>query len=210
MRATFPLFQSHLDLAHDYWRRILQPNDRVIDATCGNGNDTLKLCQLLLSNGDGKVYAFDNQSDAIDKTKVLLREHLNLDQFKQINFILGCHSKFSDYVLPNTIKLIVYNLGYLPGGDKKKTTLTSTTLLSLQNSLNLIKPGGMICITCYPGHAEGLLEEKALLKFALNLPPMEWSCCYHSWINRRQSPSLLLLQKTCQQTLYYPNPTTVL
>ncbi|MBS4163521.1 putative rRNA methylase YtqB [Candidatus Protochlamydia amoebophila] len=210
MRATFPLFQSHLDLAHDYWRRILQPNDQVIDATCGNGNDTLKLCQLLLSNGTGKVYVFDNQSDAIDKTKALLREHLNLDQFKQIHFILGCHSKFSDYVLPNTIKLIVYNLGYLPGGDKKKTTLTSTTLLSLQNSLNLIKPGGMICITCYPGHAEGLLEEKTLLKFALNLSPMEWSCCYHSWINRRQSPSLLLLQKTCQQSLHYPNPTTVL
>ncbi len=74
-RARFPLFQSHLDLAHDYWRRIVRPGDTVIDATCGNGADTLMLAKLALTESSGHLYALDIQESAIEETKQRLEKH---------------------------------------------------------------------------------------------------------------------------------------
>ncbi|MCE2982425.1 MAG: rRNA methyltransferase, partial [Parachlamydia sp.] len=61
MHARYPLFQSHLDLAHAYWDKLIRPGHIVIDATCGNGHDTLKLCLCVSPTGQetGKVFAFD-------------------------------------------------------------------------------------------------------------------------------------------------------
>jgi hypothetical protein len=206
MRSTFPLFQSHLDLAHAYWSKILQSGDHAIDATCGNGHDTLKLCQLALSNTQGKIYALDRQKEAIANTKKNLAIYLNAEKLEKVDFILTCHSQFPTTILPDSIKLIVYNLGYLPGGNKKETTLSETTILSLQNALNLVQAGGVISLTCYPGHDEGLQEEQKLLQFVQSLSPLKWSCCHHQWLNRKNAPSLLLLQKAQN----HPKPTTVL
>ncbi len=195
MRSTYPLFQSHLDLAHHYWSKLLKPGDRAIDATCGNGHDTLKLCQLALCQSEGEIYALDRQSEAIENTKAYLNQNLLPSQIEHIHLILGCHSQFPASITPTSIKLIVYNLGYLPGGDKAETTETSTTLLSLQEALNLVVPGGAISVTCYPGHLEGAREEEAILEWIKTLSPLEWSACHHKWINRRHAPNLLLLQK---------------
>ncbi len=195
MRSTYTLFQSHIDLAHHYWSQLIKPGDHAIDATCGNGHDTLKLCQLALCQHEGKIYAFDRQREAIKNTESYLNQNLLPNQVEHVQFILGCHSQFPSSIIPNSIKLIVYNLGYLPGGDKTQTTETSTTLLSLQKALAIVKPGGAISVTCYPGHPEGACEEEAILKWIQTLSPLEWSACHHKWINRRQAPSLLLLQK---------------
>lgn len=187
MRSSFPLFQSHLDMAHAYWERLLKKNDIAIDATCGNGQDTLILSRLA-----GRVYAIDIQPRAIQKTKLYLSEHAS---DVNVTLIEGCHSTFPKELTPASAALIIYNLGYLPGGDKKLTTQRETTLLSLKQALVLIKPGGLITLTCYPGHEEGAHEQSFLLPFAANLPPTEWSCCHHQWLNRRKSPSLLVIQR---------------
>jgi hypothetical protein len=89
----------------------------------------------------------------------------------------------------------VYNLGYLPGGDKQATTSSSTTLESLKAAAALIVAGGAISVTCYPGHPAGKVEEQAVLDYAASLPPAEWSCCHHRWTNRKEAPSLLLICK---------------
>lgn len=196
MHSNFPLFQSHLDLAHQYWKDLLKPGDYAIDATCGNGKDTLQLAQLVLQEGKGKIYAFDIQSQSLQSTKQLLLSNLTSQQIDCIDLIQGCHSIFSPKIEAETIKLIVYNLGYLPGGDKSLTTQTKTTLESLNLALKLIKPGGGISLTCYPGHHSGELEEEALISFAKNLSPKIWSCCHHRWLNRHLSPSLLFVQKS--------------
>lgn len=91
--------------------------------------------------------------------------------------------------------LIVYNLGYLPGGDKTITTESSTTLESLQAAFPLIMPGGAISIACYPGHPSGKTEEENVMTFASSLDPQVWSCCHHRWLNRRNAPSLILIQR---------------
>jgi hypothetical protein len=195
MRPQFPLFQSHLDLAHSYWKEIVQPGDIVIDGTCGNGHDTLILCQLALSNGAGLVFAFDIQACAIANTKQLLSEKLFPEQFQRVTFINASHQNMPENLQPNAVKLLAYNLGYLPGGDKTLTTQSSGTIASLMAAEALIMPGGIISITCYPGHPAGQIEEEALLQYSRELPPSLWSCCHHRWTNRRQSPSLLIIQK---------------
>lgn len=181
----YPLFRSHLDLAHSYWKRLVQAGDLLIDATCGNGHDTLALASLQ----PRLLYAFDIQSQALESAQK------RLEKESSIRFIHGCHSQFPPEIASASVKLIVYNLGYLPGGDKETTTQSSTTLESVSKALDLIMPGGAISITCYPGHAEGAREEAALLFFAEQLDKHMWSCCHHRWINRTQAPSLLLLQK---------------
>lgn len=189
----YPLFRSHLDLAHSYWKRLVQPGDLLIDATCGNGHDTLALARL----NPKQLYAFDIQSQALASAQKRLQEEPALPS---IQFIQGCHSQFPPQIAPASVKLIVYNLGYLPGSDKATTTQSSTTLESVANALELIMPGGAISITCYPGHEEGAREESALLAFAEQLDKQLWSCCHHRWINRKQAPSLLLLQKALTET----------
>lgn len=196
MRSNFPLFQSHLDLAHSYWERLVDPGDIVFDATCGNGQDTLKLAKLALDQDQGMVYGCDINAKAIKMTLSYLSKNFSTKEMERIKLIHGCHSQFPSSLQEGSIKLIVYNLGYLPGGgDKTNTTQTKTTLESLLKAQDLLTPGGAISITCYPGHVEGENEENAILLYAQGLPKDVWSCCYHKLLNRNRAPSLLLLQK---------------
>lgn len=196
MRWNYPLFQSHLDAAHAYWKQLVQPGDTVIDATCGNGHDTLLLAQLCLTPSSGKVFAIDTQPNAIQKTLFLLQQHLAPECYERVQFVNGCHSSFPTEIQPQTIKLVTYNLGYLPGGNKSLTTKVTSTLQSLGNALPLVSHGGAISITCYPGHPEGKREEEKLLSFISDLEPQEWQCTHQCWLNRHNAPSLILIQKS--------------
>lgn len=186
--------KPHLKLAHHYWETLITSDNLVIDATCGNGLDTLTLAKLSLGKG-GSLYAIDIQSNALEATKNLLKENLAEDSFKSMKFVEGCHSVFPSEIQKLTVKLIVYNLGYLPKGDKSLTTRTETTIKSILNAKELICTQGAISIMCYPGHPEGEKEEKALLDLISTWNSHEWDCCYHQWINRPKSPSLLFLKK---------------
>lgn len=208
MRPQYPLFQTHLDLVYRYWTQLVLQGDIIVDATCGNGQDTLRLAKLALAESTGKIYAIDIQQKAINLTSKYLKEHLSPEQFSNIIFQTGCHSQFPIEIEPQSVKLIVYNLGYLPGGGNKElTTLTSTTLQSIQQALLLLVSGGAMTITCYPGHEEGELEEGAVLHFLRQLAPEEWNICHHRWINRKKAPSLIVIQKKLD--LQGANPITV-
>lgn len=192
----FKLFSDHLDLAHHYWSLLLQPGDIAVDATCGNGLDCLYIAQRILVESTGHLTAFDIQETALEKTRLLLTGHLEESLMERIDLCQGCHSEFPATLLPESVALIVYNLGYLPGGgDKSLTTMTGTTLFSIQRALPLIKRGGAISITCYPGHAEGQNEETEIIKLLADLNPHEWNCCHHQWINRKQAPTLFFIQR---------------
>lgn len=178
---------KHIELAHFWWQTIVGPEDFVIDMTCGNGHDTLFLTSL----GPKRVVALDIQPIAIEKAKKLA---------PLAEFQLKSHSEVPDELEDETVKLAVYNLGWLPGSDKSCTTLVSTTLESVKKLLPKVVEGGMISITCYPGHAEGEREEKALLEAIKELNPYEWSVCYHQWPNRKKGPSLILIQRLRDST----------
>ena len=175
---------SHLKFAHTKWKSIVQPRDVVIDATCGNGHDTLFLAR---DTPCGKIYAMDIQPKAIENTTSLLHNYT-----QKIQFIQGCHSSFPEEILPKSIRLITYNLGYLPGGDKNKTTITETTLTSIQNAQELIMNGGLISITCYPGHPEGKVEQEKILDYVQTLDQEKWHCSFYKHKGRPHAPSLLI------------------
>lgn len=185
----------HLTLAKTYWKTLLKPGDIVVDATCGNGNDTLFLSQFLLSDPESAIFAFDVQPEAILNTESLLRKHLSPDHLKRVLLHRRSHLELTAVPYPFSPKLVVYNLGYLPGGDKLFTTKTETTLESVKMSLQLIADDGAVSITCYPGHEEGFKEEKELLKFAQELSSSKWTVCYHSWLNRPKSPTFLWIEQ---------------
>lgn len=182
MRSTFPLFSTPIDLAHDYWKKLVTPNDFVIDMTCGNGHDTL----FLKSLNPKKIVALDIQQAALDASKEKMPEG--------VEFLLQSHADYPDHLDDNSVKLAIYNLGWLPGSDKSCTTEVSSTLNSVAKLLPKMVKGGAISITCYPGHPEGAREEEALLTFCKSLSPHQWNVCHHRWINRNASPSLILLQ----------------
>ncbi|HSW72421.1 MAG TPA: class I SAM-dependent methyltransferase [Chlamydiales bacterium] len=176
---------AHLDLAHKYWKDFLKKEDTAIDATCGNGHDSLVLAQIV---SHGHLFCYDIQEKAIQETKQRL-EGLS----SKVVFFQKSHTDFSDISQP--IRLIVYNLGYLPLSDKTITTRTDTTLISVKSALDKIASGGAVSITCYPGHEEGEKEEKALLEI-LRALPTSYSICYHQWPNRPKSPSLFWVRKS--------------
>ncbi len=187
----YPRFESkrykmaspHLSLSKKYWKEHVRPGDTVVDATMGNGRDTLFLSEII---GNGAIFAFDIQKEAIEKTKTLLPP----ERSSQVTLLNQSHDSLEEISFPKAPRLIVYNLGYLPGGDKTITTKTPTTLKSIQSSLRILDPSGALSITCYPGHEEGAREEKAIEEFLSSLPSHKWLVCHHQFINRKASPSL--------------------
>ncbi|MBS0630129.1 MAG: class I SAM-dependent methyltransferase [Verrucomicrobia bacterium] len=185
-KRRFPIFNSHLDLAHLIWAKAAQKGDWAIDATCGNGHDTVYLAQHY-----DRVIGLDIQERALENTQKLLLEN---GLSHKVALYHQSHETFPSTSHP--VRLVVYNLGYLPGGDKGLTTQVQSTLTSIGNALSLIVPGGLVSLTCYPGHPEGQREEGAVLELCRGLPSDEWSVSFHSWQNRQKAPSLVLIQKT--------------
>lgn len=118
MRPIFPLFQSHIDLAHTLWARLITPLDTVIDATCGNGHDALFLAKLA---HQGNIHLLDIQPQAIENSRQRMKDELGDSRLDQISFHLLCHSKVDEIAPKESVKLIVFNLGYLPGQDNHHT-----------------------------------------------------------------------------------------
>lgn len=189
MRQNFPLFQTPLDLAHNFWKTLLKEGDLAIDATCGNGKDSLVLASILAPKR-GSLICIDIQQAALDTTKHLLQKQLP-EFLPSITFYKTCHTNLPEC----KPKLIIFNLGYLPGSDKTITTTVTSTLEAVKISMNFLTYSGAISIVCYPGHNEGKKEETALLDFLSHLNTEDWSCCHTLFLNRNHSPSLLLVQK---------------
>lgn len=179
--------KPHIQLAHTFWKQLVHMDDTVVDATCGNGYDSHVLAKL----GVGKLFCFDIQERAIVITKTRLEGYL-----ERVTFVHGSHSTLKEALQGLQPKLIVYNLGYLPGGDKSLTTELASTIESLHSAIECIAPGGAISITCYPGHKEGKIEEAAVVRFCQDLAPKEWTVSSHSWLNRSNHPHLIFIQKS--------------
>ena len=135
----------------------INKNDIVVDMTIGNGHDTLFLAGI-----SKKVFGFDIQSIAVDNTIKLL------DKNNVYNYELFCvsHDKINEVLweYKHNIKLILFNLGYLPCGDKSITTNHESTLKAVINSLDMLDNNGLILIVFYP-HPEGKLEAQVVLDY---------------------------------------------
>lgn len=153
-----------LDVAHLLVSRHVTKHDVVVDMTAGNGHDT-----VFLARHAGHVLAFDIQQDAIEQT----RQRLSQEGFDHVTLICDSHVHIKDY--GDHFKGFVFNLGYLPGGDKMVTTKAETTIQAIQTALSLLADDGFMLVVCYPGHLEGGRESKAVDDIMSSLDP----CGYH-------------------------------
>ena len=164
-------------LAADILEKAVSPGDAVIDATMGNGHDTLFLCRL--AGEAGRVYAFDVQPQAVENTRRRLAE-AGVDGRARL-FCRG-HQHLSDEV-KEPVAAAVFNLGWLPGGDHGVTTHWETTKTAVEAALSLLKTGGVLVICAYPGHPEGDRERAALTAYLSALRPQEYNVLHQRFLN---------------------------
>ncbi len=145
-----------VDLAHQHIAQHLPSGATAIDATVGNGYDTAFLAEMV--GRQGKVYGFDIQPMAIEVATMILKTKKCFAQCKL--FEMG-HQHMIECIPEEThgaVAVVMFNLGYLPHGDKTLITRSPTTLIALDQSLQLLARGGLISILSYRGHAGGSEE----------------------------------------------------
>ena len=151
-------------------RPQVKPGDLCIDATMGNGHDTLFLSQL--AGPSGRVLAFDIQ------------------QVAPVSLFLDSHANMGDYARPGTVSCIVFNLGYLPSGDHSIATHKESTIAALEQGLELLKTGGCISLCIYSGGDSGFEERNGVLEYLKGLDSRRFLVVLSCYYNRPNHPPI--------------------
>jgi len=178
--------------AQKFAKKHLSLGSIAIDATCGNGFDTLFLAEHVGSSG--VVYGVDIQVRAIESVRQKLSEQGTLPQCRLINDSHSNLGSFVDAEHIGRVSVIMFNLGYLPFGDKAIVTTPKTTLVGLELAVTLLDTGGLISVLAYPGHAGGLEESQCVEKWIGEHTTSLEAVRFHDKGNTR-SPILWLLTK---------------
>ncbi|MGN0710995.1 MAG: tRNA (mnm(5)s(2)U34)-methyltransferase [Anaerovoracaceae bacterium] len=201
------LITKTTELAMNITQNYVNQNGRAIDATAGNGHDTLALARKVGKNG--YVLALDIQQEAIDNSRLLLESHKETGQVKLVQ---GSHEFLKEHWQQYAAELkergmiedadgfnpdaVVFNLGYLPKGDKNIVTKTDSSVKAVKAALELVKPDGIVTVTLYGGHEEGAKEKQAVLDFAASLNSGEFHVVYASMHNQgEKAPEILWITK---------------
>ena len=171
-----------LEMAHDFLAQVITKDDTVVDATMGNGHDTLFLAKLAK-----QVYAFDIQEQALEKTN----QRLQAAGLTNVQLILQGHETVDQFV--SELKAAIFNLGYLPSADKSIITRPHTTIEALEKLCNRLVKGGRIAIMIYYGHEGGDLEKDAVLNYVSQLPQQEYTATIYRTLNQVNNPPFLVM-----------------
>ncbi|WP_169334382.1 class I SAM-dependent methyltransferase [Rubritalea marina] len=174
-------------MAHEIVRQTVQPGDTVIDGTLGNGHDALFLAQLVGSNG--LVVGFDVQKEAIVASQS--RMYQNGIHKRAYQFYHAGHQHMLEYA-KGPIAAIMFNLGYLPLGDKSVITQAETTLIALQRSLRILRHKGVLTVMCYPGHPGGAEEVHSIEKWVKQLPREYFRVMSYTPMNAPNMPAFMI------------------
>lgn len=166
----------------------VKPGDICIDATMGNGHDTALLCRL--AGPLGRVLAFDIQQQAIIKTQEQLQQMKVPENYR---LILDSHEHMEDYAQPETVSCIIFNFGYLPGGDHAKATRPASSLAAVAAGLRLLKKGGLMSLCIYSGGDSGFEERDSLLEYLKNLDSRRFLVIRSDYYNRPNHPPIPVL-----------------
>jgi len=182
-------FKSARHWAQELLAEALYEGAVAVDGTMGGGGDALFLCERV--GETGRVYAFDVQQDAVDRTRERLAE-----AGLAARAILHCagHERIPEFVR-EPVDAAAFNLGWLPGGDKAVTTRVGTTIAALDACLMLLKTRGIITVCAYPGHPEGEAELRAVTAWASALPD-NFQVMLRAFLNpARPAPALFAVQR---------------
>ncbi len=165
---------------------FVHPGDTAVDATMGNGNDTLKLCKAV--GCGGKVFAFDIQKTAMESTK----EKLIKENFSNAQLILDSHSHMDKYI-EEKVSCVIFNLGYLPGGDHSVCTKGDTSIEAIEKSLSLISDRGFVSVTVYYGKNSGTEEKDAVMEYLKTIDHKKYTVTVHNFFNRPNNPPITVI-----------------
>ena len=170
---------------HEIIRTQVRREGFYIDATMGKGADTELLCEL--AGEHGHVLAFDIQEATLEYTKARLEKE-GLD--KRAELILDGHEHMAQYAEAETVDLICFNFGYLPGGDHKIATRPETSVQAVETGLNILKHGGFMCLCIYSGGDTGFEEKDRLMEYLKKLPAKEYTVIVNEYFNRVHQPPI--------------------
>ena len=180
------MIKRPIHLSHDFLAQVLDDESVAVDATMGNGNDTAFLAGLAK-----KVYAFDVQEQALEKT----RQRLSDLEIENAELILDGHENLDRYVT-EPIRAAIFNLGYLPSADKSVITLPATTIEAMEKICARLEKGGRMAIMIYYGHEGGDIERDAVLDFVSQLPQKDYTATIYRTLNQvNQPPFLVMIEK---------------
>jgi predicted methyltransferase len=182
---------SILNYAHKLIEQRVQPGETVVDATAGNGTDTLFLARLV--GNQGIVHAFDIQQQALTATEQRLAQEQ--PDYSHVRLHLRSHSQLHDAVPEAAQRLlgaVMFNLGYLPGGDHQAVTSADTTILALQSAAAALRKGGILTIVLYTGHSGGEEEALVVRSWAEQLPQKQFQVLEYRFMNQRNHPPYLI------------------
>ena len=171
-----------LEMAHDFLAQVITKDDVVVDATMGNGHDTLFLAKLAK-----QVYAFDIQEQALEKTSQRLQE----SSLTNVELLLQGHETVDQFV--TEVKVAIFNLGYLPSADKSIITQPQTTIEALDKLCQMLVKGGRIAIMIYYGHEGGDIERDAVMDYVSQLPQQEYTATIYRTLNQINNPPFLVM-----------------
>lgn len=173
------------EYTHHFIGQHVKQGDICIDATAGNGHDTVFLCELV--GNKGKVIAMDIQEMAVNNTKKLLKEY----SFKEsAEVVLDSHEYIGKYAKEESVSCIVFNLGYLPGGNHALATQAESTISAMETSLKLLKKNGLLSVTIYSGGDSGFEEKDAVLEWMKDLDEKKYLVIVSEYYNRPNHPPI--------------------
>jgi predicted methyltransferase len=189
-------FYSVLTMAQRWVSERVERGETVIDATAGGGVDTLMLARLV--GEKGYVLSFDIQEEALDKTARRLASCEEQDKLATVKLIKDSHANMSSYTNAS-VSAIMFNLGYFPGGDERIITQSTSTLQALEQGLTLLRPGGIITCTLYPGHEGGDCEAQLVEQWASALPHELAHCVLYRQPQRPHAPYLIGIERKAKR-----------
>ena len=177
-------FPRAVQLAQVIVQTRLRMGDLAVDATVGNGNDTLFLADQV--GETGRVIGFDIQETAIRKTEEKVRG------FDHVELICSGHEEMTQYLGEDSPRAVMFNLGYLPGSGKHVITRAETTLQALVGAAGVLQPRGVITVVLYTGHEGGPEEATAVRDWAKSLDQEIFSVVEYGFLNQKNSPPALI------------------
>ncbi|MFC5648282.1 class I SAM-dependent methyltransferase [Paenibacillus solisilvae] len=208
-------FLSVLSMAHKLIKERVSPGDLVVDATCGNGVDTLMLAEL--TGPRGCVYAFDIQEQALERTRDRLAAAFGDDSAAEspshiegngsaakqkrkpeVHLVLDSHEAMANHIPVGShgrAAAVMFNLGYLPGADQTVITKPETTIAALDSAVRLLRIGGIITVVLYPGHSGGDTETREVEQWASSLSVQDCQSVIYRMAQRADAPYLIAIEK---------------
>ncbi len=180
------VIKNSLVQSHDYVKSIVRHGDIVVDATAGNGNDTVFLAELVGDNG--KVYSFDIQEKALEKTRKKLADKGLLQRVQLIN---EGHQNMDSYIT-GSVKAVMFNLGYLPGGDHSIGTKGDTTIEAIKKSMELIEVNGLVSLVVYYGGDSGFDEKEQVMEFINGIDNKKYVVMKTEFVNQVNCPPIFV------------------